>query len=109
MVVPEDVVQHDVGVPPVLDELDAGELAGRVVVSQRLGQRDRLGAALIAVIWWMSIDSETLADGDEGRPSLPLASADDLVTSVSCRTVAPAAADAVSVGSSTLYGRTECS
>ena len=42
VVVEEHVVEHDVGIPERLDELDAGPLAGRVVLRERLGERDRL-------------------------------------------------------------------
>ena len=43
VVVPEDVVQQRVGVPPVADELDAGALAGGVIVGQWTVECDRVG------------------------------------------------------------------
>ena len=45
VVVPEDVVEHDVGVPPLLDELGAGELARGVVGAEPRSQRHRPGAS----------------------------------------------------------------
>jgi hypothetical protein len=43
MVVPEDVVEEGVGVPPIPGELRPGPLAGRVRVAQWTVERDRAG------------------------------------------------------------------
>ena len=50
VVVEEDVVEHDVGIPAVLHELDAGVLAGRVVVAAS-------GSSSVIVFAAVSIDA----------------------------------------------------
>jgi hypothetical protein len=66
VIVPKDVVEHHVGIPPVLDELRAGPFARGVIGLQSVSQSYGLGRSIHRHDLMDVYAVRTFADGDPG-------------------------------------------